>query len=62
MGNIFFGVKIFTPIKISKSNDLDPIIDGFSDDIITDFKQFVSDYKIDDEGKIRLINIIRKVR
>lgn len=58
----FWGIRVTTPIKISPSNDIDPITDGFSDDIITDFKQFVSDYKIDDEGKIRLSNLIRKVK
>lgn len=62
MSDTFWGIKVTTPIKISPSNDLDPITDGFSDDIITDFKQFISDYKIDDEGKIRLSNLIRKVK
>jgi hypothetical protein len=62
MSDTFWGIKVTTPIKISPSNDLDIITDGLSDDIITDFKQFISDYKIDDEGKIRLSNLIRKVK
>jgi hypothetical protein len=62
MSDTFWGIKVTTPIKISPSNDLDTITDGLSDDIITDFKQFISDYKIDDEGVRRLSNIIRKVK
>lgn len=62
MSDGFWGLKITFPIKLSQSNNLDVTLDGLSDSIIKDFNQFIIDYKIDDGGKRRLSNLIRKVK
>ena len=61
-GDKFWGLKITFPIKLSQSNNLDVTLDGLSEGVIKDFNQFIMDYKIDDEGKRRLSNLIRKVK
>jgi hypothetical protein len=62
MSDKFWGLKITFPIKLSQSNNLDVTLDGLPENVIKDFNQFIMDYKIDDEGKIRLSNLIRKAR
>lgn len=58
----FWGLKITFPIKLSQSNNLDVTLDGLPENVIKDFNQFIMDYKIDDDGKRRLSNLIRKVK
>jgi hypothetical protein len=62
MSDSFWGLKITFPIKLPQSNNLDVTLDGLPEGVIKDFNQFISDYKIDDEGVRRLSNIIRKVK
>lgn len=62
MSDKFWGLKITFPIKLSQSNNLDVTLDGLPENVIKDFNQFVMDYKIDDDGKRRLSNLIRKVK
>jgi hypothetical protein len=62
MSDVFWGLKITFPIKLSQSNSLDMTLDGLPEGVIKDFNQFIMDYKIDDDGKIRLSNLIRKVK
>ena len=62
MSDSFWGLKITFPIKLSQSNNLDVILDGLPEGVIKDFNQFIMDYKIDDDGKKRLSNLIRKVK
>jgi len=62
MSDKFWGLKITFPIKLSKSNNLDVTLDGLPENVIKDFNQFIMDYKIDDGGKWRLVNIIRKLK
>jgi len=62
MSDAFWGLKITFPIKLSQSNSLDMTLDGLPEGIVKDFNQFIMDYKIDDDGKIRLSNLIRKVK
>jgi len=52
-------IKAIFPIKLSLPNEIN-ILDGIPEDLIKDFKQFISDYKIDDEGVNRLNNLLRK--
>ena len=62
MSDSFWGLKITFPIKLSQSNNLDVTLDGLPENVIKDFNQFIIDYKIDDDGKRRLSNLIRKVK
>lgn len=62
MSDTFWGLKITFPIKLSQSNNLDVTLDGLPENVIKDFNQFIMDYKIDDIGKSRLVNIIRKLK
>lgn len=62
MSDTFWGLKITFPIKLSQSNNLDVTLDGLPENVIKDFNQFVMDYKIDDDGKRRLSNIIRNLK
>ena len=62
MSDSFWGLKITFPIKLSQSNNLDVTLDGLPENVIKDFNQFIMDYKIDDDGKRRLSNLIRKVK
>ena len=62
MSDSFQGLKITFPIKLSQSNNLDVTLDGLPENVIKDFNQFIMDYKIDDDGKRRLSNLIRKVK
>lgn len=62
MSDAFWGLKITFPIKLSQSNSLDMTLDGLPEGIIKDFNQFITDYKIDDGGKSRLVNIIRNLK
>ena len=62
MSDTFWGLKITFPIKLSQSNNLDVTLDGLPEGIIKDFNQFIMDYKIDDSGKSRLVNIIRNLK
>ena len=62
MSDKFWGLKITFPIKLSQSNNLDMTLDGLPEGVIKDFNQFIMDYKIDDDGKRRLSNLIRKVK
>ena len=62
MSDSFWGLKITFPIKLSQSNNLDVMLDGLPENVIKDFNQFIMDYKIDDDGKRRLSNLIRKVK
>jgi hypothetical protein len=62
MSDSFWGLKITFPIKLPQSNNLDVTLDGLPEGVIKDFNQFIMDYKIDDEGKRRLSNLIRKVK
>ena len=62
MSDKFWGLKINFPIKLSQSNNLDVTLDGLPENVIKDFNQFIMDYKIDDDGKRRLSNLIRKVK
>ena len=62
MSDKFWGLKINFPIKLSQSNNLDMTLDGLPEGVIKDFNQFIMDYKIDDDGKSRLVNIIRNLK
>ena len=62
MSDKFWGLKITFPIKLSQSNNLDVTLDGLPENVIKDFNQFVMDYKIDDTGKYKLLNIIRNLK
>lgn len=62
MSDKFWGLKITFTIKLSQSNNLDVTLDGLPENVIKDFNQFIMDYKIDDDGKRRLSNLIRKVK
>jgi hypothetical protein len=62
MSDSFWGLKITFPIKLPQSNNLDVTLDGLPEGVIKDFNQFIIDYKIDDTGKRRLSDILRKVK
>lgn len=54
-------IDITTPIKIKIINNLS-VLDGISDVNIKDFRKFIMDYKIDNNGESEISSIIRKIK